>query len=129
MILAGLLAALTACEKDNTPATDPLLQSPMIGMWKLETRFVNNISDLAVACCDYLEFNLDADPNDLKGRFAATGAGYETLGQFELITETEQIRFQYEDNTLLYDVQFYGDVMTLTYQENDAFVEENWRKQ
>jgi hypothetical protein len=129
LIITGLLAALTACEKDNTPAYDPLLQSPVIGTWKLETRLINNLSDLAVACCDYLEFSTDVNPNDLKGNFTASGTGYENYGSFEINSDTQSIRFEYDNNTLLYNLQFSDDRIIFTYTEDDADVEEVWRRQ
>lgn len=129
LIITGLLAALTACEKDNTPAYDRLLQTPVTGLWKLEMRSFGGISHMAVLCCDYLEFSTDADPNDLKGNFTASGTGYENYGSFELDIDTQSIRFEYDDNTLLYNLQFSDDRIIFTYTEDDADVEEVWRRQ
>ncbi|MFZ6052569.1 hypothetical protein [Halocola ammonii] len=124
---------ITGCEKVDdekmeTEKTDNLNETGLIGQWKLEARSLNNISDLSVECCDYIEFKTDDDSSDLKGAFIATGVGYETKGDFELKPSDNIIQFNYEDSEKVYEYQMINDLIIFTYVEEGNEVVEDWRK-
>lgn len=124
---------ITGCEKnegekEEIEQTDNLNETGFLGQWKLEARSKNNISDLSVECCDYIEFKTDDDLSDLKGAFIATGVGYGTKGDFELKPSDNLIEFNYEDSEKVYEYQMINDVIIFTYLEEGNEVVEDWHK-
>ena len=128
-LLLLALAALTACTKEEAVQTDQLQELGMFRLWKLDTREVGSISSLAIACCDYLEFSPDQEPEDLRGDFKAYGAGYETIGSFELNNARDSIWFYYDDNEQVSGFQMIEDVFIRSYLEDNHPVVEGWRAQ
>lgn len=128
-ILILILTVLSSCEKDEIQTPDNLEQIGVLGEWKLETRTINGISDLAVLCCDYIMFRTDNELDDLKGEFTAFGDGYETDGVFKLNTASNIIHFDYDNSQESYEFQISNDLITFTYDENSQEVIENWRKE
>ena len=108
---------------------DNLFQYEIIGKWKLESRAINNITDLSIACCDYLEFNVDDNPADNKGIFVASGVGYEQQGVFELNTTNTTLEFDYDNSVKTYDYQVSDNIIHFMYSENDDEIMESWRKE
>ena len=108
---------------------DNLYQYEIIGKWKLESRAINNITDLSIACCDYLEFKVDDNPADNKGIFAASGVGYEQQGVFELNTTNATLEFDYDNSVKTYAYQVSDNIIHFMYSENDDEIMESWRKE
>lgn len=127
IVLSCLVFA--SCDKNEVEETDNLQQTGVPGLWKLELREINGISGLAVECCDYIEFKTDSEPTDLKGKFRAFGVGYETNGVFELNTTDETIKFIYDDEQLLYEIQISENKIVFSYSENNDSIVEHWRKE
>lgn len=129
ILLPISMTVLTSCDKDEVEQADKLEQIGVLGQWKLETRIVNGITGLIAECCDYIEFKTDSEPGDLKGEFRAFGAGYETIGVFELNTSINTIQFAYDDTQKLYGFQITDDFITFTYSEDNDEINEDWRKE
>lgn len=123
------IITLMSCEKEDLSQVNKLEQIGVLGQWKLESRVVNGISDLAVQCCDYIEFNSDGNSDGLKGKFKAFGTGYETNGEFELKNSNKTLQFDYDNTQKLYGFQISDEVITFTYSEDNHEVIENWRKE
>ncbi|MBU1369565.1 MAG: hypothetical protein KJ578_03860 [Bacteroidetes bacterium] len=129
VVFVTSLIAITGCKKDAVEQTDNLKQTGILGQWKLETRVTDGISSLIAECCDYIAFKTDAELNDLKGAFKATGAAYETIGVFEVNTSANTIQFDYNDTQKVYEFQIESDLITFTYVENNQTINEYWRKE
>lgn len=120
--------AILSCNKDDeSDATiDHLEDTGILGSWEIHIVLVNNISSGAAECCEFVVFQKDDEPKDLKGHYRAYGTGYDNEGTFVLNKETKQI-ITTEDNdvdTFMYSVsdQFLdlsyeddGDIITLGY--------------
>lgn len=117
---------VSSCEEKQVEPNDPLDQIGILGKWKLDSRSVNNISDLSVMCCDYLTFSKSGSNDDLMGHFIASGAGYENDGEFELNTSLDSIAFTRENEVLNYGVLISGERMTYFYQEDGDSITEWW---
>lgn len=128
-LLLGIFLLLTSCEKEEIKPTDNLNQIGILGQWKLESRAINGISDLSIQCCDYIIFNTDNNLDDLKGTFMASGVGYETNGEFELITSTNLINLDYDNIQKSYKFQISDSLTTFTYIENNEEIVEYWVKE
>lgn len=122
------LLLFTSCIKEATEPIDQLAQVGIYGEWKRDIYEVNGISSLAVDCCVYIEFIADGDPNDLKGEFRSTDSFSETNGVFELNASKSIIYFTYDQKQLSYGFQMLDDYITFTYSENNAEINEHWRK-
>ena len=134
LILAlTFITMLTSCEKDeentNIANTDNLEQIGIISQWKLDSRDINGISSLAVECCDYIDFEMDSDPNDWSGLFNAFGTGYNTNGVFELDTSDETIDFSNNDDQRLYNIQISETRIEFNYMDNSDSIVEHWLKE
>ena len=121
-----VLVFLMGCSNAEESETMDLEQTGILANWKFEKRFVNNIANLAVECCDYIEFSDDSHDNDLKGSFTSRGTGYETFGTFEINTASQVITFHFNDNQLIYWYDLQGDRLTFDFEENGQEVEEVW---
>lgn len=124
-----VMAAVPSCNDDDKVLIDPIEDTGILGIWKLESRVINNISDLAVRCCDYLEFEQDDRPDDLTGSFYAYGFLYETDGTFTLDLNGGSILFEYDDSQRSYTYTLKEDRLTFFYTEDGASIEETWRKE
>lgn len=129
ILFLTMLTVFSSCEKDQLEKSDNLKQFDILGQWKLEARTTNGISDLSILCCDYIMFNTDNEPDDLKGEFTVSGDGYETEGIFELKASNDVIEFDYDNSQMSYQFQISDKLMTFTYVENSQEIIENWRKE
>lgn len=127
--LLVLLIPFAACEKEDVlPPVDALTYTGVLGEWKLELREFGGISDMAVPCCDYLEFSTDGNETDLKGLFSARGPGYEVNGIFELDWPITQLVIQDENEQDTYGFVLTGERFELSYTVDGNEVVEVWRK-
>jgi hypothetical protein len=126
-----VLAAVPSCNDDEEiPITrDRLEDTGILGKWKLESRAVNGISNLAVECCDYIVFYQDREPDDLSGNFEASGYQYATIGIFTLNLDEESILFQYEDRNMEYTFDLEQNTLNFLYVEDKNEISETWRRE
>lgn len=129
LTLVILLVSLGSCAKEEPEQTENLASTGLLGQWKHESTLVNGVSDLAVACCDYLTFRADSDPSDLRGEFEADGTGYATQGVFELGMESSTIRLAYGSTQKLYAIEIFEETFIFRYTEDTREVEEHWRRE
>lgn len=129
LVLAFLLLSLSACRKEGIEQTRDLESSGLLGRWKHEGTEVDGISDLAVACCDYLTFGEGSDLDDLKGVFEADGVGYTTEGVFELDLEAGTIELLYSSVRKIYGIQISEESFTFRYTEDNEERVELWRRE
>jgi hypothetical protein len=119
---------ITSCDKGDTKPPDRLDDVGLYGVWKLELRSINGISGLIAECCDYLEYQTDYDPDDLKGNFKAHGVGYDTPGTFELSSALDTIEFVYLAKKLRCEIHISDDKIRLIFTQNNDIVEEIWTR-
>jgi hypothetical protein len=124
-----LAVLLSCCEEEALKSENILDENRIFGKWKLESRAINGISNLAVECCDYIEFEQENQNDNLNGRFEAYGYQYETQGTFTLNLEEQSILFQYDDTQKLYTYALKEDALLFHYIENGKDVSEVWRKE
>jgi hypothetical protein len=128
ILLVAILFAMPSCQKSEPAPLDELDQLGITGQWKLESRTVDGITSLIIECCDYIEFKVDNEPDDLKGEFISFGVGYETVGQFEINRTENSIDFYYNNQQKTYDFRIQNDLILFTYFENDQEITESWKK-
>ncbi len=128
LLFVTSLFITTACKKKEVEQTENLIQTGILGKWKLDMRLVNNISDLAIRCCDTLNFMTDSNIADFKGDFKATGVGYETDGIFTLNPTANTIQFDYNNKQIIYTFQLSVNRITFEYIEDEQEIEESWMK-
>ena len=130
VLFLAIITVFTGCEKDEEKEkiepSDSLEQFGILGQWKLDSREVNGISSLAVECCDYIIFETDSIPTDLKGLFNSNEVGYETNGAFELDILNESIEFLYNNKQKLYGIQISDNRIVFNYSENNDSIIEHW---
>lgn len=125
-----VIAAVPSCKDDEELVGKDILQDiGIIGKWKLDSRVVDGISNLAVECCDYLEFEEDNQTDHLSGNFKAYGYLFETNGVFTLNLNEESILFQYDDSQKLYAYALEENILAFRYTENGQEISETWRKE
>lgn len=124
-----VLAAVPSCNDDEEIFIDRIEDAGIIGKWKLESRQINGISNLAVQCCDYLEFEQDDEPDDLRGSFQAYGFLYEADGTFTLDLNVGSILFEYDDSQRKYSYGLDEDTLTFFYPEDGNEIIETWRRE
>ena len=120
--------SLTSCIYEADEPRDRLLDSGLLGEWKLDSREVNNIDDLSVQCCDYLTFSEFGSPNDLRGSYKARGTGYENEGEFECNETLDSIQFIRENVVTSYGLVISNQSIVLNYVENGDSISELWVK-
>ena len=82
----SLLFITVSCsnDEDNAPApeVDPLEATGLLGVWEFQGRTVNGEDTGAEPCCIFLEFVVNANPNDTQGTYFRYGAVPMTEGIF-----------------------------------------------
>ena len=125
-----IFAAVPSCNDDEELVGKDLLQDiGIIGKWKLESRAVDGISNLAVECCDFIEFEQDEQTDPLTGHFKAYGYQFETNGSFTMNLDEESILFQYDDSQKLYAYVLEENILAFRCTENGQEISETWRRE
>lgn len=122
-----IFGVFTSCQKDEIDETDSLEQIGILGKWELQSITINGITDMSIRY-DTNEFIKDSEIGDLKGECRSIGAGYETIGQFELDTANNIIHFDFNNTQKSYEFQIKDDIMIFTYSESNQEIIEDWRK-
>ena len=125
-----VFAAVPSCNDDEELIGEDILQDiGIIGKWKLDSRAVDGISNLAVECCDYIEFEQDNQTSHLSGNFKAYGYQYETNGIFTLDLNVESILFEYDNTQKVYIYTLEENILAFRYTENGQEISETWIKE
>jgi hypothetical protein len=126
--LITISAVLISCNKDKMDQPDNLAQYGILGVWKLEARLRNGITDLAIICCDTLILRPDSQIADLKGEFTSVGIGFETNGIFTLNPPDARLHFDYTNASESRIYQVVDNSLSLMYSEENDSIIENWRR-
>ncbi|MGB5323387.1 hypothetical protein [Lutimonas sp.] len=125
-----VFAAVPSCNDEEELIGEDILQDiGIIGKWKLDSRAVDGISNLAVQCCDYIEFEQDKQTDSLSGNFKAYGYLFQTNGIFTLNLNEESILFQYDNTQKVYTYTLEENILAFRYTENGQEISETWRKE
>jgi hypothetical protein len=119
----------TGCKKENQVEPSELEQTGLLGTWEIREVSVNGIADLAVDCCDFLEFSDDDIRGDFQGVFKSYGAWHETNGTFLVNTDNHTILFDFNNNQKLYDYEVQDEVLSFSYIDEGQEITEDWIKQ
>lgn len=136
-VIIGILVfvgILFSCQEEenslnNEEIQDLLENTKLIGDWKLESRSIDNITSLAVECCDFLEFRTDSIKDDYIGKFFAHGVGYQAIGIFEVDIDSSLVNFIYDSGSHVYYYESQDSSVYFRYQQNGQLIEENWIKE
>lgn len=102
------------CASDNPNSFDNLDTTDLLGRWEIQDEIINGISDMIPKCCEFLEFEKDANNTDNKGLLTYTDAqGLVNNGIFEVNLENQTILFIDDD-----DDEFNFDFNVDNSQEN-----------
>ena len=89
---------ITSCNTDDTNTSNPLIETGLIGEWKIIGRGINNISSLEALCCETLSFLDDDNERDLNGLYIFDEHGIITNGSFKVNLENSTITYTTENN-------------------------------
>ena len=125
-----VFAAVPSCNDEEELIGEDILQDiGIIGKWKLDSRAVDGISNLAVECCDYIEFEQDNQTSHLYCNFKSYGYQYETYWIFTLDLNVESILFEYDNTQKVYTYTVEDNILAFRYTENGQEILETWRKE
>ncbi len=120
------LISLSSCEKKENEVPDNLEKFGILGNWRLQALTINGITDMIVHY-DTLEFTTGNNIDDQKGDFRRVGSGYETIGQFEIDTDST-ILFSYNSKQRLYNFRISNNALTFDYFDEGVEYIEDWSK-
>ncbi|MDB2363478.1 copper resistance protein NlpE [Flavobacteriales bacterium] len=135
LIVACIFFSISSCndkEEENeeiVEAVDPLITTGLIHQWLLDSRVVNDVTDMAIECCDYITFSTDSIDDDLVGNFYANGFAYETNGTFSVNTDDSVITFSFQESEVLYYFEVNNNQLLFRYNTDSQNVDEVWLKQ
>lgn len=120
------------CEEDILPKEDKLYNTDLLGRWEIADETISGIQDLLPKCCEFFEFNIDENGDDLIGDFYYTdSSGTNTYGIFTVDTVNQTITFEQDGKqTIVYNYVLDATKEYLTFsfiQENRAYVQ-SWVK-
>ena len=85
------------CEEDILPKEDKLYNTDLLGRWEIADETISGIQDLLPKCCQFFEFNIDENGDDLIGDFNYTDSfGTNIYGIFTVDTVNQTITFEQE---------------------------------
>ncbi len=115
------------CTKDEP--VDTLVNINIIGKWEIESRLTNNISNMAVLCCEFIEFKTDENIEDYLGLFQSESSNLINNGTFEVNVNDKTILIDLDNRQLLCDYSINADKLNLIYtDENNDTIDEIWKK-
>ena len=125
VLLALTTSTFFACEiKVNDP--DKLAEVGILGTWEIHGQTINGITNMAVQCCEFVEFSPAGEPTDYSGDYKAYGGDYEVNGRFTVVVRTktlttfsegrqEEFSYLIEDDFLEISYTDGSDLIDLTY--------------
>lgn len=121
------------CESDDPTPFDNLEEIGLLGRWEIQAEVINrNISDMIPRCCEFLEFETDADIRDYKGLLTYTEAQSLTNnGTFEVDINNQAILFiDNENDAFLFEFSLdeSEENLTIDFTENGINVTQSWIK-
>ena len=123
VVLLLLLTALLSCDKNTEPEPQsPLAQTGILGKWEIESYAVNGIVNMAIYCCEFVEFLEDERPDDLHGRYLSYGSGTESEGRFTIDPVSLKLVLDSSKETRNFEYQLQESRLTVTYMENDDMI-------
>ena len=124
-----LAFTLIGCSDTNEDATDKLETTGILGRWEINNRSYNGIALLTVVCCEFIEFSVDENKDDLSGVYTFSSEQTSTTGTFTLDDSNETIALQSDQDETVYDVVLSASqqafILSYTAQD-DTLVSENW---
>lgn len=115
------------CTKDEP--VDTLVNINIIGKWEIESRLTNNISNMAVLCCEFIEFKTDENIEDYLGLFQSESSNLINNGTFDVNVNDKTILIDLGNRQLLCDYGINADKLNLIYtDENNDTIDEIWKK-
>lgn len=126
---------LFSCDKEDEQSdtnpnqqVDLLQQSGIMGKWEIQTREYDNIMDMTVYCCEFIQFESDSSLNDWQGSFSYMGHGDTNLGTFVVDTSKAEVLIQLETRNMLCVFSVDNTTLNLSYPENNQTISETYVK-
>ncbi|MHA7842559.1 MAG: hypothetical protein ACX93I_04515 [Winogradskyella sp.] len=85
--------SVISCGTEDSNASNPLIETGLIGEWEIIGRGINNISSLESLCCETLSFLDDDNERDLNGLYIFDEHGIITNGSFTVNLEESTIDY------------------------------------
>jgi hypothetical protein len=85
--------SVISCGTEDSNASNPLIETGLIGEWEIIGRGINNISSLEALCCETLSFLDDDNERDLNGLYIFDEHGIITNGSFTVNLEESTIDY------------------------------------
>lgn len=85
--------SVISCGTEDSNASNPLIETGLIGEWEIIGRGINNISSLEALCCETLSFLDDDNERDLNGLYIFDEHGIITNGSFTINLEESTIDY------------------------------------
>ena len=124
-----LAFTLIGCSDTNEDATDKLETTGILGRWEINNRSYNGLAPLTVVCCEFIEFSVDKNKNDLSGVYTFSSEQTSSTGTFTLDDSNETIALQSDQDETVYDFVLSASqqafILSYTAQD-DTLVSENW---
>lgn len=121
--VAIMLAALFGCSGDDPAPYDRLDDTGLLGTWEISSQTINGMTNPSVVCCEFNEFTVDENPDDLRGNYRTYGTGPEATGTF-LVNELQStISVERATDTTLLDYSLLNDNLTIEYMEDSTSIE------
>lgn len=124
-----LAFTLIGCSDTNEDAADKLETTGILGRWEINNRSYNGIEPLTVVCCEFIEFSVDENKDDLAGVYTFSSEQTRITGTFTLDDSNETIALQSDQDETVYDFVLSASqqafILSYTAQD-DTLVSENW---
>ena len=121
--IASLVLFLAGCSGDDPAPYDRLDDTGLLGTWEISGQTINGITNSSVVCCEFNEFTVDDNPDDLRGNYRTYGTGPEATGTF-LVNELQStISVERSTDTTVLDYNLLNDNLTIEYMEDSTSIE------
>lgn len=130
ILLAISIVLFSSCKKQVLQSEDPgmLEQIGILGTWEIQSYQVNGVTNMAIYCCEFTEFNDDNQPDDNNGTYRSYGSGVESNGKFTIDVKKSTISFGDSSNKKVYDYQIQDNNLTISYSKDEDEIIETYIK-
>lgn len=127
ILLLTTMTLLLSCNNDDDRNNQDLLEEiGLLGRWEIQSRLVNNISDLSALCCEFLEFQTGEAVSDTKGNLIYSGNGQDNNGTFEINNNGDVLLVDFGTGIDQYEINIQDNFLIIEYLQNNDNYSENW---
>jgi hypothetical protein len=121
------------CESDDPAPIDNLESFGLFGRWEIQDEVMNGIiSDMIPRCCEFLEFEPDANIGDNKGLLSYTDSqGLVNSGTFDVDIDNQTILFIDNENDefiFAFSINDSQEILTVDFTGNGTNITQFWAR-